>query len=115
MRKGWSPKREKEEGKKYSWKKEKMLAMQKALLSLTISKALTTALGKIRRAIKRVAKRNNKHNNNNGQNRLMLSPLLEALSPLPSFNPSGIPPDYSVCWVLASGILCVLGTEPCDE
>lgn len=41
-----------------------MVVIQKALLSPTISKALTMALGKIKRAIKRVAKRNNKRNNN---------------------------------------------------
>lgn len=59
-----------------------MLVIQKALLSLIISKALTTALGKIKRAIKRVAKRNNKRNNND-QIRLMLSPFLGASSLYP--------------------------------
>lgn len=43
---------QKEEGKKFSWKKEEMLVMQKALFSLTISKALTTALRKIKKSCK---------------------------------------------------------------
>lgn len=86
MRKGWCPKREKEGGKESWKKKEEMLVIQKTLLSLTVSKALTRALGKIKRAIRRVANRNNKRNNND-QIRLMFSPRLDA----PSLFPPSIP------------------------